>query len=136
MLSSGGGIEGVWFGTVFNLALSTGSSPECFCRLNGERPGEDLLGSEGAWDDVHVLTLVDRFLPAQLVLSFDRPARVLRFPMVTVSQSEGGFEKAYQSSVLVPLWELRAKPGEICRLSIRVSVTVPEVVSDGVSGVR
>ena len=39
-------------------------------------------------------------------LTFDRPADVFTFPVETVSQSEAGFERVYQSSVVLPVWRL------------------------------
>ena len=53
-----------------------------------------------------------------LRFSFDRKAELWRFPIETVSQSEGGFERAYQSSVIFPHWGVPLKPEGVWRVRI------------------
>jgi alpha-amylase len=50
--------------------------------------------------------------------SFGRKAELWRFPIETVSQSEGGFERAYQSSVIFPHWGVPLKPEGVWRVRI------------------
>lgn len=125
-----GKAQGLGFGAIFNLAASAGSSPECYYLVNGARPGEDLLDSEASAECVRSVALVDRILSAQVDFRFDRPARLLRFPVMTVSQSEVGFEKMYQSSVILPLWEIRLGRGERWEVRIGVTVSIPGAVDD------
>lgn len=40
-------------------------------------------------------------------LSFSHPARIWRFPVETVAQSESGVERVYQSSVVAPFWRVK-----------------------------
>ncbi len=42
----------------------------------------------------------------------------------TVSNSESGFERAYQGSGLLVSWPIRLAPGEARRFSLRQAVTV------------
>ena len=53
----------------------------------------------------------------------DPQARLLRFPIATVSQSEGGFERSYQSSVVVMLWDIRLAPGEHWNVRVRLRMS-------------
>jgi hypothetical protein len=45
-----------------------------------------------------------RARPSEVELA--RPARLLRTPIETVSLSEDGFERNYQGSLLMALWDL------------------------------
>jgi alpha-amylase len=45
-------------------------------------------------------------------IAFSRDAEVWRFPIETVSNSEEGFERAYQGSCLLAHWPLGLTPGE------------------------
>ena len=54
-------------------------------------------------------------------ISVDRPADLWRFPVHTVSLSEGGFEKIYQGSCLVFLFPFALKDGKM-ELSFKVKV--------------
>ncbi|MCK4546262.1 MAG: DUF1926 domain-containing protein [Candidatus Eisenbacteria sp.] len=119
-------VAGVLFGTVFNLAMSTGDSPECYYLIDGERSGQALLGCEGDDDAVGSVSLIDGFLSTCVDFRFDRPARVLRFPVITVSLSESGYEKAYQSSVVMPFWDVRLDAGEHLKIRIRAMISVLE----------
>jgi len=50
---------------------------------------------------------------------------VFRFPLDTVSQSEGGQERVHQGCVLVPCWPLA--PGDGGRFTLDVRMTFDEV---------
>ncbi|HHT9132392.1 MAG TPA: alpha-amylase/4-alpha-glucanotransferase domain-containing protein, partial [Candidatus Tripitaka californicus] len=50
-------------------------------------------------------------------------------PLMTVSQSESGFEKVYQGSTVLPLWRLSMRPGD--RWELRIKWGVEELVSRG-----
>jgi alpha-amylase len=114
---------------MLNLAMSTGDAEECYYLVDGKKPGGALLGSQGEDRGVTSVSLVDRYLSTRIDLGLDGAARVLRFPVVTVSMSEAGFEKSYQSSVIVPLWEVQLRPGErmITRIEAAISVLQPAV---------
>jgi hypothetical protein len=127
------GVEGVLFGTRFYVALSDPAIPECYVLVDGKRPDPDRLGSEGDTRGGGSLTLVDRVIPVQVDLECPG-ARLVRYPVYTVSLSEGGFEKSYQSSVVAPLWEVRLAPGGKLRAEVRVSVSVPVAVEEASAG--
>ena len=46
------------------------------------------------------------WMPLRAVLRFSRPATLWRFPIETVSLSEGGIERNYQNTCLVPTWRI------------------------------
>ncbi|GIW88961.1 MAG: alpha-amylase [Isosphaeraceae bacterium] len=95
------------FGVELNVASLAGAAEDRYYEgLGGER-----LGSLSAGLDLHEtggIRLVDEWLPLTVELTWTRPGGVWCFPVETVSQSEGGFEGVYQSSVIWPHWAVAA----------------------------
>jgi hypothetical protein len=48
----------------------------------------------------------------QVSVSFGQNADVLTFPIETVSMSESGYEKVFQSVVTLPIWKLNIEAGD------------------------
>jgi alpha-amylase len=118
----------LWFAPELALTLLDGHSEErCY-----EVPGRDLspkdrvLGSMGAFDAVETLALANHANRFRVTLYFESggaPARptVWRFPIETVSMSEGGFERIYQGSVIAPLLPVHLGP-EPFEAAIRITI--------------
>jgi len=70
------------------------------------------LASRGALEKIKRLKIVDKWKEFIVSLEADRPASFWRFPIETVSQSESGFEKNYQSSVVFLNWKFSLDPNE------------------------
>jgi alpha-amylase len=54
--------------------------------------------------------------------TLDPPGRVTWFPIETVSNSEGGFERVYQGSSLLIRWPLRLAAGGTATMRLRLAV--------------
>ncbi len=80
------------------------------------------LDSIGELQNVSTLALVHQYFKLDVQLAFDRPATLWRFPIETISNSEGGFERTYQSSCLLPHWWVPLAPGESWRVNMRLSL--------------
>ena len=80
------------------------------------------MNSAGALDAVKLMKLVDKWMNIAIVIECKPAATVWRFPIETVSQSEGGFERTYQGSCVAAVWplSLRAGGSAECSLSLRV----------------
>jgi alpha-amylase len=52
------------------------------------------------------LVLHHDWLGMNITLRFSPEATLWRFPLETASQSEGGFERTYQGTVFVPVWQV------------------------------
>jgi len=110
----GGAPLDVLFAPEFALTLLDGHSQERTYRLPDRdlAPDERVLASRGEWREVPSLALVNDANRFRLDVRFGnhqgvaRPT-VWRFPIETVSMSEGGFERTYQGSVIAPLFALR-----------------------------
>ncbi len=73
---------------------------------DGDRLG--MLDSRLDRDHTRGIVLTDEWLDLRVGLTWSKPASLFCFPIETVSQSEGGFEAVYQSSVVMPHWRLTA----------------------------
>ena len=65
------------------------------------------------------VTLVDEWLDLSVGLRWSEPGSLWCFPVETVSQSEGGFERVYQSSAVVPRWAINADESRRWEVRIR-----------------
>lgn len=91
----------LWFGVEFNFSLFH----------------NELLDVREK-QDVSVVEIKDTHQKISIDLQFDRNALLWQFPIETVSQSEEGFEKVYQSSVLLPSWRFVLQPEDVWKVRI------------------
>jgi alpha-amylase len=113
------------FAPELNLTLLAGDAQDRYYRVPGRELAADArrLASRGELDGGVPLELVndwDKFV----VRLTAAPATVWwRYPLETASQSEGGFERTYQGSVIVPLWRnLSLKPGQPFEARVTVEI--------------
>lgn len=112
------------FGVECNLSMPANNGPGGRYYLDGEEPAEPSFVSRGEDVGVSEVKLSDEVMGGIVTFGWERPAALWRFPLQTVSQSESGWEKTYQSSVLTPSWPVTLEPGGewTMRLSLGVSV--------------
>jgi len=110
------------FGSEFNFSLLAGDAHDRYYDIPGHTLEKRNLASIGETNDVKQVSLVDEWLKLTLTLAFSRPAVLWRAPVETVSQSEAGFERVYQSSMVMPLWRISLLPGKTWEAEIRVKV--------------
>ena len=91
------------FAVEINLASMAGHADDrYYSDQTGERLG--MLDSRLDLPDRRGFSLSDEWLDLTVDLEWTRAAGVWAFPIETVSQSEGGFERVYQSSAVIPHW--------------------------------
>lgn len=110
------------FGPEFNFSFLAGDAHDRYYDIPGHMLDRRNLASIGETNNVKALSLVDEWLKLKLTLSFSRPADLWRAPVETVSQSEGGFERVYQSSMVLPLWRISLKPGDTWETTITLKI--------------
>lgn len=112
----------VWFGSEFNFSMLAGNSDDRYYEIEGMDLADRAMASKGALEKVKCLKIVDKWKGFSVLLETDRPAIFWRFPIETVSQSESGFEKNYQSSVVFPSWKFSLEPNGkwIVRIVLRI----------------
>ena len=106
----GGEAVSVRFGVETNWGLLGGNGPTAYYEI----PGADHLplDSKGEVPEVSRARLVLGWLDMGIGLRWSRPATLWHFPVETISNSEAGFERIYQGSCVMPVWEVRLAPGE------------------------
>ena len=100
----------LWFAPEFNYALLAGNAPDRYYYFDRELSENRHLASTGIVDAVRSMGLKDEWLKIDIQLTLNKNATVWRFPVETISQSEGGFERVYQSSVVIPNWQIHLDP--------------------------
>jgi hypothetical protein len=110
------------FGSEFNFSLLAGNAPDRYYDIPGHTLEKRNLASFGETNNVQQVSLVDEWLRVKLTLRFAQPAVLWRAPVETVSQSEAGFERVYQSSLVMPLWRISLGPGASWETEIRVEI--------------
>lgn len=100
------------FGSEYCFAGTTGHDDGCFYySLHGKDKIEnkymDSIEGSKAFQGIGIK---DYFTRIDACWQFSEAASVWRFPLETVSQSESGFERSYQGSVVMPFWQVALKP--------------------------
>ncbi len=97
----------IWFAVECNVGLMAGDAPDRYYAVPGKSLEDRRLRSRGEVTGVESVELVDEWLGVKTAIRFSLPATLWRFPVETVSLSESGFERLYQSSVVFPHWHAR-----------------------------
>ena len=109
------------FAPEFNLSMLAGNAHDRFY-YDSRRDSLGPLISEGESNDEKIFGIKDLYQKIDIAFNLTRPAQLWYFPIQTVSQSEGGFELVYQSSVILPRWSIKLSPQE--KWSVRISQIV------------
>ncbi|MGB2696823.1 MAG: alpha-amylase/4-alpha-glucanotransferase domain-containing protein [Candidatus Zixiibacteriota bacterium] len=112
----------LWFGVEFNFTPSTGGENKKIYYINETSSQEKDLSDKSQSRNILEFGMKDQKLKIDVNLKTDRPAFLWHFPILTVSLSESGFEKNFQSLVLFPNWKMRLEPGQIWSTKIKQSI--------------
>jgi alpha-amylase len=115
----------LWFGIEFNFSLQAGEAPDRYYVTSRGKPDDPRLRSTGALPGESVVRLVDEYRGLEVSLAVSEAAEIWRFPIETVSQSEAGFERVYQSSVLLPHWRIPLSAGKSWKLRVQLRLREP-----------
>jgi alpha-amylase len=122
----------LWFGVEFNFAMLSGDDEKRFyyvkdanhvAHTKGHEIKGKRLASVGNAGKAFDFGIADQYLKLDINFKLDLPCQLWHFPIYTVSLSEAGFEKVYQSSVLFPHWKLSLAPEETWELKIINKIT-------------
>ncbi|MBI2894992.1 MAG: DUF1926 domain-containing protein [Deltaproteobacteria bacterium] len=99
-------IESAW-------TLLGGDDPERFYEVPGQSLSDldHQLRSRGTWSGVGDVRVIDRRSGFKMTFAPSLGADAWRFPLETVSQSEEGFERNYQGTVLAFAWRAELAQG-------------------------
>ncbi len=99
------------FAPELNFSLLGGHAEDRYYRLDGEKPADYYLDSRDETSGVRQVDLMNEYDGFTVRFSAEKPLTIWRYPVETVSMSEAGFERVYQSSVLLPRLPMDLTPG-------------------------
>jgi len=113
------------FAPELNLTLLAGDAPDRYYRVPGQWLPSDAskLTSRGTVEAGAPLELVNEWDRFRVHISATPATALWRHPLETASQSEGGFERTYQGSVILPVWrriELSAARAFEARVTVEI----------------
>ena len=103
------------FGIEFNFNLLAGNAEDRYFQIDGEPPEDSQLASYGVSNGVKRVCMIDESVGLEIGIYTHTRGDLWRFPIETASNSEAGFEKVYQSSVIFLNWPINIKSEEIQR---------------------
>jgi 4-alpha-glucanotransferase len=110
------------FGVEFNFSLLAGDAPDRYYVFPGQELSDRRLASIGEVEGCSSLKLIDEWKGFGVSLESGCLDRIWRFPIETVSQSEAGFERTYQSSLVLPNKRIMIEPGGKWANSLKVLI--------------
>ena len=121
-LNEGDGVLDTLYLNEWNLTLLTGIAQDRRYYVRGRDLAEPLLGSLGQEEGVTEAGMTDGWLGLKVSFASGDPMHFWRYPVETISQSEGGFERVYQGSCLLFGWDLHLGPGEKAKKGLVVQL--------------
>ncbi len=95
-----------WFGSELDFALLAGDAEDRYFSFPDHRLTDARLRSSGEILNSKEVRLIDEWSGLSIIIKLDKAGSIWRFPIETISQSESGFERVYQSSVVFPNWNI------------------------------
>lgn len=100
------------FGVEFDFNLLAPEADDRYAVLDGVVPEKAHLAASAETAGVRRVAYVDRYQQVGIAIEADRPARLWRMPIHTVSLSEAGFEKVFQGNCTLFLFQPALTAGE------------------------
>ncbi len=102
------------FGTEFNFGLLGGNSPLHYFEIDREGTPERFnLASSGEIEKINSFKIINEWDKFFMTFQFSNSPKFWRFPIETISNSESGFERIYQSSALIFSWQISLDKGKM-----------------------
>jgi hypothetical protein len=121
------------FGSEWNInLLGGGHNEQAYYHLLGITLDDYHLDSWGELSDIEQIILGNRNLGTELELTAMPKVGLWRFPVESISNSEGGIERIYQESCLVMLLPLDLAPGGIAKLNLTWRVNPLDAAKDNI----
>lgn len=111
----------LWFGVEFNVGFQAGDAHDRYYYVEGRELADRRLRSLGEVDHSLMIGLRDEWLGIDVRIEAETATNFWRFPVETISLSEEGFERVFQSSVVIPHWRFRLEKEWRVKLVHRIS---------------
>jgi len=105
-----------------NFSLLGGHIDDRYYVINGKKPSQYYMDSSGVNRQVQSIIIMNEFDKFSIETKFKISTGVWRYPNFTVSGSESGLEKVYQSSVIVPNWKINLKPNNKKKFGFQIII--------------
>jgi 4-alpha-glucanotransferase len=109
------------FAVEFNYGLQAGHADDRFYYNQDGRLHDSFLDSIGVVEGSKFLGLKDEYMKIDINISAEEADAIWRLPVETISLSEAGFEKVYQSSCVLLIWAVELQDETILKLNQKVS---------------
>ncbi len=110
-----------YFAVEHNLSLLASDAPDRSLVIPAENVRVEKFKDIYTAIGISRFILSDGYLKRNFIISSDRIFNLWHYPVETVSQSEDGFERTYQGSAFLMVYDLELNPGEEFSLSISLS---------------
>lgn len=111
------------FGPEFNFAMLGGDSPDRYYFSTEKTLEGTALISKNIEKNIKSLSVVNEYDGFKLEVKTEEAADYWRFPVETVSLSEAGFERVYQSSVVIPFYDIKLAAGEEKEMTFQLKIS-------------
>ena len=105
-----------------NYSLLGGHTEDRYFLINGKKPSKYYLDSIAIEQKIKSITIINEYDKFEIETKFLESTRLWRHPIFTVSGSEAGLEKVYQSSVIIPNWKINLMPNGTKKIKFRIIV--------------
>ncbi len=97
----------VLFGIENNFNFQAGHAADRYILVDGNRSQNSYLDSTGNYKETAAFAMIDEYRQLAVAIASDQNCTLWHLPIFTVSMSEGGFEKVYQGTTFVNLYEIK-----------------------------
>ena len=108
-------------GIEFNWGMLAGDAPDRYYYIPGRKLDNNRCNSRGESGNIREFGLKDEYHRLDINIVLTESCRLWRFPIETVSLSEYGFERVYQSSVTCLCFDIKLPPGQGRELGIKIN---------------
>nr|MBN2276878.1 DUF1926 domain-containing protein [candidate division Zixibacteria bacterium] len=129
-------IKNIRFGVENNFNFLAGHAPDRYILFDGERMRDSNLDAVNRKAGGRSVIISDDWLKGAVALMVDREAEIWQAPIFTISLSEGGFEKVYQGTSLVNLFEINLKKGQPWEVTFMLYSGKPDGIPSRMTGER
>ncbi len=112
----------ILFAPEFNFALLAGEYPDQYYYHSEPGLKRAALNSIGISERSKRFSLVNESDRFAIHFYFEQPTEIWRYPCETVSLSEAGFEKVYQSSCVLPVYRLAVEKNGIFEAGFQIQI--------------
>jgi len=113
---------GFRFAVEFNYGLQAGQADDRYYYDQNGRLDSFYLNSSGVLPRAKMIGLRDEYLKIDVQLSSERLNEIWRTPVETISLSESGFERVYQSSAVLFVFDVQLEKEFECQIKQKVSL--------------